>query len=69
MVGDARGPGLATLVVAGRCTEEGAALARDAGCDVVSLVDRFGPVRAEGETVRCVARVTADWLGPADHGA
>jgi glycerate kinase len=69
VVTDARRAGIATLVVAGRCTDEGAARARDAGCDVASLVDRFGPERAETEAGPCIARVTADWLGPADHGA
>jgi glycerate kinase len=65
VVGDARPAGLATLVVVGRCTAEGLARARDAGCTVVSLVDRFGHRRAQAETGSCIAEVTADWLGPA----
>ena len=69
VVADARSAGITTLVVAGRCTDEGAALARDAGCDVVSLVGRFGSARAVAEVGACVTRVTADWLGAVDHGA
>jgi glycerate kinase len=62
VVGDARDRGLPTLVVAGRCSDEGAARARDAGCDVVSLTERFGPRRATAETDACLARVASDWL-------
>ena len=62
VVGDARARGLATLVVAGRCSDEGAARARGAGCVVVSLTERFGSRRATGETEACLARVAADWL-------
>jgi glycerate kinase len=65
VIGDAGRDAIATLVVAGRCTEEGAARARDAGCAVASLVDRFGRRRAMAETGACIAQVTADWLGPA----
>ncbi len=69
VAGDARRAGIATLVVAGRCSDEGAALARDAGCDVVSLVDRFGSERAQADPAPCISRVTAEWLGPAAHPA
>jgi glycerate kinase len=63
VVGDARARGLPTLVVAGRCTDEGAATAREAGCDVVSLSEHFGSGRATTETEACLALVVADWLG------
>lgn len=69
VVGDARRDGVATLVVAGRCTGEGADRARDAGCAVTCLVDRFGHRRAVTETGGCVAEATADWLGPAGPAA
>ena len=61
--------GVATLVVAGRCTGEGADRARGAGCAVVSLAERFGHRRAGTETGGCVAEATADWLGPAGPAA
>ncbi len=64
VVADARRSGVPTLVVAGRCTDEGTALALDAGCAVVCLVDRFGHRRAQGQVETCIAEATADWLGP-----
>ena len=66
VIADARGRGLPTLVVAGRCTSEGEGTAVAAGCDVVSLTERFGPGPAVADTAGCVAEVTAAWLGPAD---
>ena len=69
VIGDARARDLSTLVVAGRCTDEGAATAREAGCDVVSLSERFGSGRATTETEACLAEVVADWLGaPVEFG-
>ena len=62
VVGDARGLGLDVLVVAGRSTPEGAAAAGAAGCDVVSLVDRFGADRAMGDTLACIEEATGGWL-------
>ena len=51
MVADARGRGLPTLVVAGRCTPGRASRGpAAAGCDVVSLTERFGPGRATADT-------------------
>jgi glycerate kinase len=67
VAGDARRLGLGTLVVAGRSTVEGAAGAARAGCEVVSLTDRFGTARAMGATVDCVGEVTAEWLA-GGHG-
>jgi len=65
VVRDARVAGLDVLVVAGRSTPEGAAAAEAAGCDVVSLVDRFGADRAMGDTLACIEEATASWLaGP-----
>ena len=69
VIADARARGVATLVVAGRCSDEGAARARQAGCDVVSLSERFGSDRALAETGPLLARVVADWLGPPALGA
>jgi glycerate kinase len=63
VVGDARARGLPTLVVAGRCSDEGESLARQTGCAVVSLVERFGSRRATAETTTCLALVASDWLG------
>ena len=68
VVGDARARGLPTLVVAGRCTDEGAAMAREAGCEVVSLSGRFGPRRAIEETGACLAEVASDWLAAPVQG-
>ena len=68
VVGDARSRDLPTLVVAGRCTDEGAVRAREAGCDVVSLSERFGSGRATTETEACLAQVVADWLGAPARG-
>ena len=68
VVGDARARDLPTLVVAGRCTEEAAAEAREAGCDVVSLSERFGSGRAMTKTEDCLTQVVADWLGPPVEG-
>lgn len=68
VIGDARARGLPVLVVAGRCTLQGEEAAWTAGCDVVSLVDRFGPDRAVDGTAGLLAEVVADWLGPSDHG-
>jgi glycerate kinase len=67
VVGDARARGIATLVVAGRCSVEGATRALRAGCDVVSLSDQFGPDRAMTVTGTLLATVVADWLGPSGH--
>ncbi len=65
VVGDARGLGLDTLVVAGRCTSEAKATAELAGCRVVALADWFGVERALGDTLECIEKVTAGWLaGP-----
>ncbi|MGD0882541.1 MAG: glycerate kinase [Acidimicrobiales bacterium] len=69
VVGDARRLGLATLVVAGRSTVEGVAGATRAGCEVVSLTERFGPARAMGETLECIGEVTAQWLAGRDARA
>ncbi len=66
VVGDARERGLATLVVAGRCTPDGEERARSAGCEVVSLVQLFGLRSAMGDTATCIRAATADWLGPGD---
>jgi glycerate 2-kinase len=63
VVGDARARGLPTLVVAGTCRSDAVAEAREAGCDVVSLSQRFGPRRATTETGACLAQVATDWLG------
>ena len=65
VIDDARGRGLPTLVVAGRCTPGGENQAVAAGCDVVSLVERFGPGPAVSDTAACVAAATAAWLGEA----
>jgi glycerate 2-kinase len=65
VVADASARDLATLVVAGRSTPEGAARARNAGCDVVSLIERFGPTAATTGTLACIRTVTAEWLGSA----
>lgn len=65
VVGDARGRGIPTLVVAGRCTAEGEARARAAGCDVVSLTGEFGPTRARSDTAACIGEATRAWLGSA----
>jgi glycerate kinase len=59
---DARTLGLATLVVAGRVTPEGAAAATAAGCTVASLTERYGPERAMGDALACVDDATARWL-------
>jgi len=64
VVVDARGRGLPTLVVAGRSTAEGEDGARVAGCDVVSLTERFGSGPAATATCSCIELVTAEWLGP-----
>ena len=63
VVGEARTRGLDTLVVVGRADSRGLDLAAAAGCEVVSLTDRFGADRSVGATLECVAEVTADWLG------
>jgi glycerate kinase len=65
IVADARGRGLPTLVVAGRSTPDGEERARAAGCDVVSLSQRFGPRPAIDATRSCIREATAAWLGPA----
>ena len=62
VVADARGRGLATLVVVGRSTPAAAGRARAMGCTVVSLTERFGSDRAEGATLACVDAVVAEWL-------
>jgi glycerate kinase len=64
IVADARGRGLPTLVVAGRCTLDGEDRARAAGCDVVSLTERFGPGLAVDAIRSCIHAATAAWLGP-----
>jgi glycerate kinase len=66
VVGDARGLALDTLVVAGRSTDEGAARAAAAGCEVVTLTERFGTERAMGETLACIDEATTAWLAGAD---
>ena len=63
VVADARGRVLPTLVVAGRCSPDGVSGARAAGCDVVSLTERFGPGPAGSDTESCIRSVTAEWLG------
>ena len=63
VVADVSHCGLSTLVVAGQCTADGEARARAAGCDVVSLTERFGPTAATTDTVACIRIVTAQWLG------
>ncbi len=65
VIDDARRRGLPALVVAGRCTAAGESQAVAAGCDVVSLVERFGPGPAVSDTTACVAAATAAWLGAA----
>jgi len=65
VIAAARAGGIATLVVAGRSTVEGEEQARAAGCEVTSLVDRFGERSALDRTAACIADVTAEWLGPA----
>ena len=65
IVADSRGRGLPTLVVAGRCTPDGEARTRAAGCDVVSLTERFGTGPAGDATCSCIQAATAAWLGPA----
>ncbi len=65
VVADARSAGTPTLVVAGRSTPDATATATSAGASVVSLSERFGPARAKGETLDCIAEVTGTWLGPA----
>ncbi len=64
VVADARGRGLPTLVVAGRCSPDGESNARAAGCDVVSLTERFGSGPARSDTGSCIRSATAAWLGP-----
>ncbi len=65
VVGDARARGIPALVVVGRATSGAAARLERAGCTVTSLIERYGPVRALGDTVACVGEATASWLGPA----
>jgi glycerate kinase len=65
IVGDARDRGIATLVVVGRATPGASSRAREAGCTVVSLTDRYGARRAADDTLGCVHEVSADWLGTA----
>ena len=65
VVGAARARGLPTLVVAGRSTRSGERRARDAGCHVVSLTERFGPRQAVARTLSCISEVTAEWLDQA----
>ncbi|HEY5108888.1 MAG TPA: glycerate kinase [Acidimicrobiales bacterium] len=65
VVTDARGRGLPTLVVAGRCTPDGEDRARAMGCEVVSLSERFGPGPAVDDLEACIREATATWLGPA----
>jgi glycerate kinase len=62
VVEDARARGLATLVVVGRATTEALRRARDDGCTVVPLVDRFGGARARRDTAGCVADAVTEWL-------
>ena len=64
VVADARGRALPTLVVAGRCSPDGESGARAAGCDVVSLTERFGPGPARSDTASCIRAATVAWLGP-----
>jgi glycerate kinase len=63
VIGDARGLGLDTLVVAGRSTTTATARATGTGCGVVSLTERFGATRALEDTLACVEEATAEWLG------
>ena len=63
VVADARGRALPTLVVAGRSSPDGESGARAAGCDLVSLTERFGPGPAQSDTESCIRAVTAAWLG------
>ncbi len=67
VVADARSGGTPTLVVAGRAAPGAAATAEAAGAATVSLSERFGPARARGETLDCIAEVTGGWLGPSDR--
>jgi glycerate kinase len=67
IVEDARIRDLTTLVLVGRCTDEGEALALDAGCAVVSLTREFGADQALRATVACVASATGTWLDASDR--
>ena len=69
VIGDARGAGLGVLVVCGRATADGREGATVAGGDVVSLTERFGPVRAADETAACIEEVTRDWLSGPGRGS
>ncbi len=63
VVGDARAQMVPALVVVGRSTPEAATQAVRAGGEVVSLVVRFGSVRAFGDVLACVGEAVAGWLG------
>lgn len=54
VLGDASALGIRSLVIAGRTTGEGVAIARDWGAEVVSLSDRFGEDLATRDTLACV---------------
>jgi glycerate kinase len=59
---EASAAGVASLVVAGRVSEDASAMAEQFGSRVVSLTERFGEHRALSATSRCIELAVAEHL-------
>ncbi len=68
VVDDASALGIATLVIAGRATDDALEEAEARTVEVVSLSERFGELRAITETLDCIGAVVTEALGQLDPG-
>jgi glycerate kinase len=68
VVDDASALGIATLVIAGRVTDDALKEAEARTAEVVSLSERFGEHRALTETLNCIGAAATEALGRFDPG-